>query len=99
MKTLRDDIKRIYSDRMRLLKRLLMRFKYHGQDFPSESSDRIVFVFRSYWSRKTELSKQLAEQLGVEFIRFDMSEYAEPHTVSRLIGALRDMSDSIREDC
>lgn len=36
---------------------------------------------------KTELSKQLAEQLGVEFIRFDMSEYAEPHTVSRLIGA------------
>src|SRR3712207_173590 len=36
---------------------------------------------------KTELSKQLAEQLGVEFLRFDMSEYAEPHTVSRLIGA------------
>jgi ATP-dependent Clp protease ATP-binding subunit ClpA len=36
---------------------------------------------------KTELAKQLAEILGVEFIRFDMSEYAEPHTVSRLIGA------------
>ena len=36
---------------------------------------------------KTELSKQLAEQMGVEFLRFDMSEYAEPHTVSRLIGA------------
>jgi ATP-dependent Clp protease ATP-binding subunit ClpA len=36
---------------------------------------------------KTELAKQLAAQLGVEFIRFDMSEYAEPHTVSRLIGA------------
>lgn len=36
---------------------------------------------------KTEVSKQLAEILGVEFIRFDMSEYAEPHTVSRLIGA------------
>ena len=36
---------------------------------------------------KTELSKQLAHQLGIEFIRFDMSEYAEPHTVSRLIGA------------
>jgi ATP-dependent Clp protease ATP-binding subunit ClpA len=36
---------------------------------------------------KTELSKQLAESLGVEFIRFDMSEYMEPHTVSRLIGA------------
>ncbi len=36
---------------------------------------------------KTEVSKQLAEILGVEFIRFDMSEYAEAHTVSRLIGA------------
>src|SRR5947207_84293 len=36
---------------------------------------------------KTELAKQLALALGVEFIRFDMSEYAEAHTVSRLIGA------------
>ncbi|MFA6958840.1 MAG: ATP-dependent Clp protease ATP-binding subunit ClpA [Thermoanaerobaculia bacterium] len=36
---------------------------------------------------KTELARQLARVLGVEFIRFDMSEYAEPHTVSRLIGA------------
>jgi len=36
---------------------------------------------------KTELAKQLATVLGVEFIRFDMSEYAESHTVSRLIGA------------
>ncbi len=36
---------------------------------------------------KTELAKQLARALGVEFLRFDMSEYAEPHTVSRLIGA------------
>src|SRR4029078_8005374 len=36
---------------------------------------------------KTELSKQLAEVLGVQFLRFDMSEYMERHTVSRLIGA------------
>jgi ATP-dependent Clp protease ATP-binding subunit ClpA len=36
---------------------------------------------------KTELARQLATSLGVEFIRFDMSEYMEPHTVSRLIGA------------
>jgi ATP-dependent Clp protease ATP-binding subunit ClpA len=36
---------------------------------------------------KTELAKQLAKVLGVEFIRFDMSEYMEKHTVSRLIGA------------
>lgn len=36
---------------------------------------------------KTELSKQLALKLGVPFIRFDMSEYMEKHTVARLIGA------------
>ncbi len=36
---------------------------------------------------KTELAKQLAKTLGVEFLRFDMSEYSEKHTVSRLIGA------------
>lgn len=36
---------------------------------------------------KTELAKQLAHSLGVEFIRFDMSEYMEGHSVSRLIGA------------
>jgi len=36
---------------------------------------------------KTEVSKQLAKVLGIELIRFDMSEYMERHTVSRLIGA------------
>ncbi len=36
---------------------------------------------------KTEVSKQLANVLGIELVRFDMSEYMERHTVSRLIGA------------
>ncbi len=36
---------------------------------------------------KTEVTRQLAQQLGIELIRFDMSEYMERHTVSRLIGA------------
>lgn len=36
---------------------------------------------------KTEVTRQLAHNLGVELIRFDMSEYMESHTVSRLIGA------------
>ena len=36
---------------------------------------------------KTEVTRQLAKQLGVELIRFDMSEYMERHAVSRLIGA------------
>ncbi|MBU3971158.1 MAG: ATP-dependent Clp protease ATP-binding subunit ClpA, partial [Alphaproteobacteria bacterium] len=36
---------------------------------------------------KTEVAKQLASTLGIEMLRFDMSEYMERHTVSRLIGA------------
>ena len=36
---------------------------------------------------KTEVARQLARSLGVELVRFDMSEYMERHTVSRLIGA------------
>ncbi|MFN7011712.1 MAG: ATP-dependent Clp protease ATP-binding subunit ClpA, partial [Allorhizobium sp.] len=36
---------------------------------------------------KTEVAKQLAASLGVELLRFDMSEYMERHTVSRLLGA------------
>jgi ATP-dependent Clp protease ATP-binding subunit ClpA len=36
---------------------------------------------------KTEVAKQLALQLGVDFLRFDMSEYMEKHSVARLIGA------------
>ena len=36
---------------------------------------------------KTEVAKQLADNLGVELLRFDMSEYMEKHAVSRLIGA------------
>ena len=36
---------------------------------------------------KTEVAKQLSEILGIEFLRFDMSEYMEKHAVSRLVGA------------
>ena len=36
---------------------------------------------------KTEVARQLAEQMGIGFLRFDMSEYMERHSVSRLVGA------------
>ncbi|XPV69295.1 MAG: ATP-dependent Clp protease ATP-binding subunit ClpA [Halarcobacter sp.] len=36
---------------------------------------------------KTEVAKELSNQMGIHFERFDMSEYMEPHTISRLIGA------------
>ena len=36
---------------------------------------------------KTELAKQLSKTLGVELVRFDMSEFSEKHTISKLIGS------------
>ncbi len=48
---------------------------------------------------KTEVTRQLALQLGIELVRFDMSEYMEPHSVSRLIGAPPAMSVSTRAAC
>ena len=45
------------------------------------------FLFYGHRVGKTELAKQLAERMGVAFLRFDMSEYMEKHAVSRLIGA------------
>ncbi len=48
---------------------------------------------------KTEVSRQLARALGVELVRFDMSEYMERHTVSRLIGAPRATSVTTRAVC
>ncbi len=48
---------------------------------------------------KTEVAKQLAKVLGVELLRFDMSEYMERHTVSRLIGAPPAMWALTRAGC
>jgi len=45
---------------------------------------------------KTEVARQLASSLGVELLRFDMSEYMERHTVSRLLGAPPAMSAMTR---
>ncbi len=54
------------------------------------STDRPLgsFLFTGHTGvGKTEVSRQLASILGIKFIRFDMSEYMEKHTVARLIGA------------
>lgn len=48
---------------------------------------------------KTEVSKVLAEELGVPFVRFDMSEYAEKHTVAKLIGSPADTWDMKTAAC
>jgi len=50
-------------------------------------ADRFLPVRRTDRVGKTEVTRQLALIMGIELIRFDMSEYMERHTVSRLIGA------------
>ena len=47
----------------------------------------VHICFRAYWSRKNEIAKVLANVLNVKLLRFDMSEYMERHSVSRLIGS------------
>ena len=52
-----------------------------------KKADGLLFILWPYWSWKNRSFKTTCSLLGVELIRFDMSEYMERHTVSRLIGA------------
>ena len=45
-----------------------------------------VTAYRYTGVGKTEVARQLAKELGIELVRFDMSEYTEKHTVAKLIG-------------
>jgi ATP-dependent Clp protease ATP-binding subunit ClpA len=62
-------------------------------------ADRLLPVLRSDRRRQDRGRARLASSLGVELMRFDMSEYMERHTVSRLIGAPPAMSALIRAVC
>ncbi|MEW6440194.1 MAG: ATP-dependent Clp protease ATP-binding subunit ClpA [bacterium] len=57
-----------------------------GLGLPEQPAGSFLFVGPTGVG-KTEVARQLARVLGIGFIRFDMSEYMEKHTVSRLIGA------------
>jgi ATP-dependent Clp protease ATP-binding subunit ClpA len=88
LKTLREDIKRFLFGQDEAVDRVVDAIQISRAGLGHQTKPVGSFLFSGPTGvGKTELSKQLAEQLGVEFIRFDMSEYAEPHTVSRLIGA------------
>ena len=52
-----------------------------------EKNHWLIFIYRSHRCWKTELSRQLANIMKINFIRFDMLEYMERHSVSKLIGA------------
>jgi ATP-dependent Clp protease ATP-binding subunit ClpA len=88
LKTLREDIKQNLFGQDEAVDRVVDAIQISRAGLGNQTKPVGSFLFSGPTGvGKTELSKQLAEQLGVEFLRFDMSEYAEPHTVSRLIGA------------
>ncbi|MEJ7848775.1 MAG: ATP-dependent Clp protease ATP-binding subunit ClpA [Pyrinomonadaceae bacterium] len=88
LKTLREDIKKTIFGQDEAIDRIADAIQISRAGLGHQTKPVGSFLFSGPTGvGKTEVSKQLAEVLGVEFIRFDMSEYAEPHTVSRLIGA------------
>ncbi|MGI8640553.1 MAG: ATP-dependent Clp protease ATP-binding subunit ClpA [Pyrinomonadaceae bacterium] len=88
LKTLREDLKNVIFGQDDAINRIVDAIQISRAGLGHETKPVGSFLFSGPTGvGKTELSKQLAEQLGIEFMRYDMSEYAEPHTVSRLIGA------------
>jgi ATP-dependent Clp protease ATP-binding subunit ClpA len=88
LKTLREDIKKVIFGQDDAIDTIVDAIQISRAGLGHATTPVGSFLFSGPTGvGKTEVSKQLAEILGVEFIRFDMSEYAEPHTVSRLIGA------------
>ncbi|HUR80695.1 MAG TPA: AAA family ATPase, partial [Thermoanaerobaculia bacterium] len=85
---LEDDLRRVIYGQNHAIKQIVAAIKLSRSGLGNADKPIGSFLFSGPTGvGKTELAKQLAQSLGVEFIRFDMSEYMEPHTVSRLIGA------------
>lgn len=88
LKTLKQDLKEVIFGQDEAIDRVVDAIQISRAGLGHETKPVGSFLFSGPTGvGKTELAKRLAEILGVEFLRFDMSEYAEPHTVSRLIGA------------
>ncbi|HEY0143363.1 MAG TPA: ATP-dependent Clp protease ATP-binding subunit ClpA [Thermoanaerobaculia bacterium] len=88
LQNLEDDLRRAIYGQDHAIKQVVSAIKLSRSGLGHPDKPIGSFLFSGPTGvGKTELSKQLAQSLGVEFIRFDMSEYMEPHTVSRLIGA------------
>ncbi len=88
LSSIEDDLKRVIYGQDEAVERLAQSIKLSraGLSHPDKPTGNFLFAGPTGVG-KTELAKQLATVLGVEFLRFDMSEYMEKHTVSRLIGA------------
>lgn len=88
IKTLEKDLKALVYGQDMAVESLVSALKLSYAGLSKENSPIGSFLFSGPTGvGKTELARQLAKLLGVELLRFDMSEYMEPHAVSRLIGA------------
>ncbi len=88
LRTLEDDLKRVVYGQDNAIHALTSAIKLARAGLRQPEKPIGCYLFSGPTGvGKTEVAKQLARVLGVELLRFDMSEYMERHTVSRLIGA------------
>jgi ATP-dependent Clp protease ATP-binding subunit ClpA len=88
LKVLDDELKRVVFGQDDAIASLVSSIKRARAGLGSPERPIGSFLFTGPTGvGKTEISKQMAAVLGIQFIRFDMSEYMEKHTVARLIGA------------
>jgi ATP-dependent Clp protease ATP-binding subunit ClpA len=88
LKCLDIDLKRLVFGQDQAIEQTVTAIKLSRAGLKSHEKPIGSFLFSGPTGvGKTEVSRQLAKLMGVELIRFDMSEYMERHTVSRLIGA------------
>lgn len=88
IKSLNEDLKKVIFGQDKAVDKLTAAIKMSRTGLGRENKPIGSFLFAGPTGvGKTELAKQLALQMGVKFLRFDMSEYLEKHSVSRLVGA------------
>ena len=88
LKNLERDLKLVIFGQDEAIEILASSIKMSRSGLSEENKPIGTFLFAGPTGvGKTEVTKQLSNALGVELIRFDMSEYMEKHTISRLIGA------------
>ena len=88
LKTLERDLKAVVFGQDKAIESLAAAIKMARSGLGSQNKPIGSFLFSGPTGvGKTEVAKQLAYTLGIELVRFDMSEYMERHAVSRLIGA------------
>ena len=88
LRTLEGDLKRVVFGQDPAISALVSAIKLARSGLGNPDRPISSFLFSGPTGvGKTEVTRQLALTLGIELVRFDMSEYMERHTVSRLIGA------------